>query len=336
MVKYRLGQSQKKYWQNMRYLLMVLGILFFTVLVCTTLLINGTIASISALSGNLNEYMAANSLSFEPIGQAIQGNGNFFDALGDVFGGYAGLASTFIAGMGAGLLRFAGDLIVFIIIFFLGILISRDAVFILSRFTRETRGAVETWCEMRIKNVLILLYIVLIVYCFYVQFTSAIGIILLVLFPFVYVFLSLLGEWLSAGKYRPKFKAVITWKNMLVLLLENLILSAISLVIIVLLNVFLGLLVGLFTGIAILIMKSAAISLNAQAMIFDPFVSDSKDTDPEETSVVETKTVPEAEIEEKTEDIKAEESTETPAIPDSAVEISVSGPANKKFSQIMT
>ena len=266
--------SLKTYWKNMRFLIMILGILFITLLLGTTLLVNGAAESISTIGKELGNYIAENSLSFEPIGQAFQGKGNFFDALGSVTGNYAGYVLTFISNLGIGVLKIARDIVIFTVLFLIGIVVSHDVVFVLAR-NKAKRGAVEALFEVFVRNVFMILYFVLIGYFFYVPFLKIVGTVFICAYPIAFCFLTLLAEWLVAGKNRPGFTSVVTIKNILVLFIENVIVLLISSVLGVLIYIFFGALIGFFLDLAILILGNVSVTLNGQAYVFGTYETES-------------------------------------------------------------
>lgn len=266
--------SLKTYWKNMRFLVMILGILFITLLLGTTLLVNGAAESISDIGKELGNYIAENSLSFEPIGQAFQGKGDFFDALGSVTGNYVGYVLTFVSNLGIGVLKIARDILIFAVLFLIGIVVSHDVVFVLAR-NKAKRGAVEALFEVFVRNVFMILYFVLIGYFFYVPFLKIVGTVFICAYPIAFCFLTLLAEWLVAGKNRPGFTSVVTIKNILVLFIENVIVLLISSVLGVLMYIFFGALIGFFLDLAILILGNVSVTLNGQAYVFGTYETES-------------------------------------------------------------
>ncbi len=264
--------SLKTYWKNMRFLIMILGILFITLLVGTTLLVNGASESISTIGKELGNYISENSLSFEPIGHAFQGKGNFFDALGSVTGNYVGYVLTFISNLGIGVLKLARDILIFVVLLLIGIVVSHDVVFMLAR-NKAKRGAVEAIFEIFVRNVFMILYFVLIGYFFYVPFLKIVGTVFLCVYPIAFCFLTLLAEWLVAGKDRPGFTSVVTIKNILVLFVENVIVLLISTVLGVLMYILFGALIGFFLDLAILILGNVSVTLNGQAYVFGTYTT---------------------------------------------------------------
>lgn len=262
--------SVKTYWKNMRFLIMILGILFIFLLVGLTLLANGAAESVSTIGKELGNYIAENSLSFEPIGQAFQGEGHFFEALGTVAGNYAGYALTFVTNLGIGVLKIAGDVVIFVILFLLGIVVCHDVVFVLAR-NKEKRGAIEAIFELFVRNVFVIFYFLLVGYFFYVPFLKVVGIVFLCAYPIAFCFLTLLAEWLVAGRERPQFTGVVTIKNIFLLFLENVIVLLISAVIGVLMYIFFGALIGFFLELALLILGNVSVALNGQAYVFDTY-----------------------------------------------------------------
>lgn len=266
--------SLKTYWKNMRFLVMILGILFITLLLGTTLLVNGAAESISTIGKELGNYIAENSLSFEPIGQTFQGKGDFFDALGSVTGNYVGYVLTFVSNLGIGVLKIARDILIFAVLFLIGIVVSHDVVFVLAR-NKAKRGAVEALFEVFVRNVFMILYFVLIGYFFYVPFLKIVGTVFICAYPIAFCFLTLLAEWLVAGKNRPGFTSVVTIKNILVLFIENVIVLLISSVLGVLMYIFFGALIGFFLDLAILILGNVSVTLNGQAYVFGTYETES-------------------------------------------------------------
>ena len=263
-----IKESMKTYWKNMRYLIMVLGILFVTLLISTSVFARGTMETINAVATEVSGYIESNNLSFATIGPALEKGGNFFNELGRILGNFAGLAGTFIAGVGVGIIRIIGAGIAFVVIFIIGIFVSHDIVFIMARYNKENRGIMEAWFEIYVKDILIILYILVVVYFLSVPFLQIPGLVLSALFPVSYCFLSLLGEWLAVGKGRPKFTSVITAKNVLILFVENIIAMLISGVLGVIVCLLMGAIVGIFVGLALTILAAVSVSLNAQAFLF--------------------------------------------------------------------
>lgn len=261
-------ESLKTYWKNMKYFIMVLGILFLTLLISTSFVARSTYDSVSVIADQLTQYIAANNMSFEPIAQAFKGNGNFFNAVGGVINSYAGFATTAVAQIGLGVVKFAGAILVFVILSVIGIFISHDVVFILSRYNRESNNILEVWFELYVKNVLIIIALVLIAYFLSVPFLNKLGLVLLIIFPIIYCLLSLIGEWIAAGRERPAFKNVVNVKNVCILFAENIIVLLISLAIAAVIFLLFGALVGFYSGLALLILAAVSISLNAQAFVF--------------------------------------------------------------------
>ena len=261
-------ESLKTYWKNMRYFIMVLGILFLTLLISTSFVARSTYNSISVISEELAKYISLHNMSFEPIAQSFQGKGNFFTALGGVIGTYAGFAGELVSELGLGVVKIAGALLVFVILSIIGIFISHDVVFILSRYSKEANNILEVWFELYVKNVLIIIALVLIVYFLSVPFLNKLGLVLLILFPIIYCILSLIGEWIAAGRERPAFKNVVNVKNVCILFAENIIVLLISLVIAAVVFLLFGALVGFYSGLTLLILAAVSISLNAQAFVF--------------------------------------------------------------------
>ena len=261
-------ESFKTYWKNMKYFIMVLGILFLTLLISTSFVARSTYNSISVISEELAKYISLHNMSFEPIAQSFQGNGNFFTALGGVIGTYAGFAGELVSELGLGVVKIAGALLVFVILSVIGIFISHDVVFILSRYSREANNILEVWFELYVKNVLIIIALVLIAYFLSVPFLNKLGLVLLILFPITYCILSLIGEWIAAGRERPAFKNVVNVKNVCILFAENIIVLLISLAIAAVIFLLFGALVGFYSGLTLLILAAVSISLNAQAFVF--------------------------------------------------------------------
>ena len=261
-------ESLKTYWKNMKYFIMVLGILFLTLLISTSFVARSTYDSVSVIADQLAQYIAANNMSFEPIAQAFKGNGNFFNAVGGVINSYAGFATTAVAQIGLGVVKFAGAILVFVILSVIGIFISHDVVFILSRYNRESNNILEVWFELYVKNVLIIIALVLIAYFLSVPFLNKLGLVLLIIFPITYCLLSLIGEWIAAGRERPAFKNVVNVKNVCILFAENIIVLLISLAIAAVIFLLFGALVGFYSGLTLLILAAVSISLNAQAFVF--------------------------------------------------------------------
>ena len=261
-------ESFKTYWKNMKYFIMVLGILFLTLLISTSFVARSTYNSISVISEELTKYISLHNMSFEPIAQSFQGKVNFFTALGGVIGTYAGFAGELVSELGLGVVKIAGALLVFVILSVIGIFISHDVVFILSRYSKEANNILEVWFELYVKNVLIIIALVLIAYFLSVPFLNKLGLVLLILFPIIYCILSLIGEWIAAGRERPAFKNVVNVKNVAILFAENIIVLLISLVIAAVVFLLFGALVGFYSGLTLLILAAVSISLNAQAFVF--------------------------------------------------------------------
>ena len=260
-------ESFKTYWKNMRYFIMVLGILFLTLLISTSFVARSTYNSISVISEELAKYISLHNMSFEPIVQSFQGKGNFFTALGGVIGTYAGFAGELVTELGLGVVKIAGALLVFVILSIIGIFISHDVVFILSRYSKEANNILEIWFELYVKNVLIITALILIVYFLSVPFLNKLGLVLLILFPIIYCILSLIGEWIAAGRERPAFKNVVNVKNVCILFAENIIVLLISLAIATVVFLLFGVLVGFYSGLVLLILAAVSISLNARAFV---------------------------------------------------------------------
>lgn len=263
-----IKESLKTYFKNMRYLIVVLGILFVIVLACTSIFAKGTIDSVSDVVSQIMNYLGANSLSFAPVGEAVKGGGSFFKALGEVLANYSGFFGTVISGVSFGIVGIASTLIIALVLFLIGLFICHDIVFIMARYNKESRNIIEAWFELFVRNVLVTLNLLLIVYCFYKSSLYYAGIILLILFPISYCFLSLLGEWLAVGSGRPPFTKVITIKNVALLFLENLISIILSVILSVIVFFLFGGLMGFFVGMALMILGLVSVSLNAQAFLF--------------------------------------------------------------------
>ena len=261
-------ESFKTYWKNMKYFIMVLGILFLTLLISTSFFARSTYNSITVITEELSKYISLHNMSFEPIVQSFQGKGNFFTALGSVIGTYAGFAGELVTELGLGVVKIAGALLVFVILSIVGIFVSHDVVFILSRYSKEANNILEVWFELYVKNVLIVIALVLIVYFISVPFLSTFGLILLALFPIIYCILSLIGEWIAAGRERPAFGNVVNVKNVCILFVEDIIVLLISIAIASVIFLLFGALVGFYSGLTLLILAAVSISLNAQAFVF--------------------------------------------------------------------
>ncbi len=263
-----IKESITTHLKNMRYLIVVLGILFVIILACISIFAKGTTDSISGVTSQILEYLNENSLSFAPVGDAIKEGGSFFKALGEVLGNYSGFFGTIVSGVSFGLVGVAGTVIVALILLLVGLFISHDIIFVMARYNKESRNIIEAWFEIFVRNVLVLLNLLLIVYCFYMKSLYYAGVVLLILFPVSYCFLSLLGEWLAAGSERPRFSDVITLKNVALLFLENLISIILSIILSAIIFFLFGGIIGFFVGMALMILGLVSVSLNAQAFLF--------------------------------------------------------------------
>ena len=100
------------------------------------------------------------------------------------------------------------------------------------------------------------------------------ALIMLCAFPVVYCFISLVIEWIAAGKCRPAFKDAVSIKNILILLLNDIIVLALAAAVGLLLVYIAGVLVGIFGVIAILIIGMASVTINAAVFVLKAKAAD--------------------------------------------------------------
>ena len=294
-------EAMKTYWKNMKYVLTVLGILFVTLLIGLTIFFNSAGVSVQQVRDEITAYAGENDFSGDRISEAITGESN--EKIGDAIAGtivtYANMAGVIAKSLGVGLLKIIGAIILFLVIEVIGIWLCHDIIFILARYNREKDNILEVWFELYVKNVLVLISAGIIAYIFSFEKIQIVGIVLACAYPLIYCFISLLSEWIAAGRERPKFTKVVTFKNTLILFAENLVVILISIAIAIACFYLFGLLVSFYVVLTLLILTAVSISLNAQAFIFGSnawknYLPDK--TKEEETVEIETKDDPKEDV----------------------------------------
>lgn len=247
----------KNYFRSLKYVFVVLGIMFLAFLIGATFFMKKTSADFS--------YM------IEQISQAAQSTGaanvgaGFFETLGNC----GELVLSVLGSILEELLNVVAGVVLFFGIQYIGIYIANVVVFLFERYDINHDNIFKICLEQLCRSIL-LFCVFAIISSVFIWVDSTVGLILLCLYPIAYCFVALLSAWLTAGKKkRPKWTESVTFKNMLLLLVSNILQILFSIAIAILAFYVLDVVAAIVVVIALLVIAMATTNLNAYAFIYN-------------------------------------------------------------------
>lgn len=248
----------KNYFHNLKYVFTVLGVMFLAFLTGISCFFRQTGLSLKTLGQELAD--AAGRTDFSLFGaeggleQVLENYGNF---LGDV--------SLSIAEGAAGILL---AVLVFCLIQAAGLYLSNLIVLFFERRDIRRDGILRILGEQLARGLLICLILALNLWIA-LKLNAGAGLVLLGLFPLTYCFVALLSAWLTAGKRsRVPRRNYLTFGNMLVLLLSNLLQLGLTLLLALLALRLFSSAAGAVLCAALVVLAASTANLNAYAMLY--------------------------------------------------------------------
>lgn len=259
-----------KFFNNLKYSFMVLGILFAALLLGLSFIYAGTGKAIEHSKTEISTLFKSSDLSMSRIEDSIRTLDPelIAGAVEDTEATYEKFYEDLKVLLQNGAVNIAIVLAIFLAIQLIAMAVGHDVVYFKSRYSKTGKGFL-TWLKLFIKNILVLAMIAGIIYLYTNNENAAI--ITACVFPIFYCFMSLMIEWIAAGKGRPKFTNVVTLKNILILLLEDVIILVLAAAFGYILILLFNMLVGFYGLITILIIGMATISVNAAVFVLNGY-----------------------------------------------------------------
>ena len=261
-----------KFFSNLKYSFMVLGILFFALLIGFSFIYTGTGKVLKNTGTEISSLITSSDLSLKAVEDSIAtlDPDRIYSSIEDTklkFEHFYEDLKLLLQNSGINLVIV---LAIFLLIQFIAMAVGHDVVYFKSRYSKAGKPFL-TWLKLLIKNIIVLAIIGGILYVYIYLKNENAAIVLACMFPIFYCFMSLLIEWIAAGKGRPKFCRVVSVKNILILLLEDVIIILLSALLGYLLILLFSILVGFYGSITILIVGMATISVNAAKFILNGY-----------------------------------------------------------------
>lgn len=247
----------KNYFRSLKYVFVVLGIMFIAFLVGASFFFKKTGADFTFLTEQISQ--AAQSM-----GAANAGAG-FFEALGNC----GDFLITVLAGIAQHIVNVVASVFVFLFIQYVGILVGNIVVFLFERYDINHDNIFKICLEQLCRSIL-LFFVFAIISAVFVWVDPTAGLVLLCLYPIAYCFVALLSAWLTAGKAkRPKWTESVTFGNMILLLISNILQILITMAVAVLAFYVFDVLAAVIIAVALLVIAMATTNLNAYAFIYN-------------------------------------------------------------------
>ena len=248
-----------------------MGIIFLVLLFDITVFSKGIIYSVGLTGSEIVTDVNNSDLTFNRVFNVLSGQSSedISSAVKGIENNFINFGNSIQDRLGTGVNRLISCAIIFGAIFVLGILIAYCTAYCVGLPDRKSRNIILTWLGSFLKCLIVL---ALLAGCIMLTFnaqTQNIGLILLLLFPVLLSFLTVLLEWIFAGKSRSAFTKVVTVGHVAALLLVFIITILITAVIAAVLLYFFGLLSGIFLSLSLVILVFVTLSLNAYSFNLD-------------------------------------------------------------------
>ena len=266
-----IGHLIKKYFSGMKNLMLVMGTIFLVLLFGITVFSKGLTYSVGLTSTEIVTDISNSDLTFNRVFNVLSGQSgeDLFAAVNGVVKNFTDFGNSIQDRLGTGVNRLITCAVIFGVIFVIGILIAYCTAYCVGLPDRKKRNIILTWLGSLLKCLIILALLAGCIMLTINAQTQNTGLILLALFPLLLCFLTLLLEWIFAGKSRSPFTKVVTVGHTAALLLVFIITIVITVVIAAALIYFFGLLSGVFLSLSLVILVFVTLSLNAYSFNLD-------------------------------------------------------------------
>lgn len=249
----------KNYFKNLKYVLLVLGIMFIAYLM-------GTSFFFKTASNNIQDFAAQISAITKNTDFNLFGvKGGFFQVITN----YAEFLKEILGNLLGAAIKLLMSLLAFILIQVIGVWIADMVSFFIGRHNVNHDNVLKVIMEQLFRAFCMIIVLALV---FVVMFKVNIyvGLVLLALGILWHPFVSLFCAWFTAGKdERPKWSQCVRFSNMMWLLLSNVVQIIITIAIIAILFTVLDALPAIVVSIAFLEILSVSRNLNAYTMVYN-------------------------------------------------------------------
>ena len=255
----------------MKYLMLIMGIIFLVLLFGITVFTRGLRYSIDLTASEIAAEAQSSDLTFNRVFNVLSGESkeDLFAAVKGVEQNFTGFGNALNDLLGTGVNRVITFAVIFGAMIVLGILIAYITAYCAGLPDRKNKNMFLAWIGAFLKCLIVLALLGGCVYLMLNEQTQNIGLVLTALFPVWYCFLLTLYEWIAAGKSRPPFTKVVTIGHVAALLLTLIITILITAVIAAVVIYFFGLLTGVFLSLSLVILIFVTVSLNAHSLMVD-------------------------------------------------------------------
>lgn len=276
----------KNYVHMLRYVLVVLGVLFISALIGSSLIYTNFNNAVHDMTEAIKDITDNTDLSFDRVRDAIVNSFNdvekdqvaesvtqykvesdmtetIDEALSGVIDNYANYATDILEVIGGTVVVILFAFLIAFIIQIIAIFLSGDIVYYYSRRDIDKKN-IFLLVIGRIVNTLVSL-VILAVIAFVLMYLTGLGIILVAVYPFVAIFVFLLLSWMAVNKKKDKvaFGKVVNPKNYFTLLASGILILIGSLILgAIIYNIF-GVITASYIFIALMIVTKETTRINA-------------------------------------------------------------------------
>lgn len=282
-----MKQCLKNYVHMLRYVLVVLGVMFICTLIGSSVMFNGINETLHFMTDTIKEITNDSDLSFDRVRDAIANSFNDIgkdqvaesvskyqvendmtetidEALSGVVDNYTEYASEILKLIGSTVLDILAAIAVAIVIQIVGIFVAGDLVYYYSRRDIDKKNLFLLFLERLLGNVVSIVILFLI--AFALMYFTGVGILLIVIYPFAACFGALLAAWGSLGKKRVAFGKVVNFKNFLVLIGSSILIIIGSLILGFIIYNYIGIITATNIFIALMIVTKECTRINAYVL----------------------------------------------------------------------
>ena len=248
-----------------------MGIIFLVLLFDITILSRGLTYSVGLTGSEIVTDVNNSDLTFNRVFDVLSGQSreDLLSAVKGIENNFINFGNSIQDRLGAGVNRLISCAIIFGAIFVLGILIAYCTAYCVGLPDRKNRNIILAWLGSFLKCLIVLALLAGCVMLTLNAQTQNTGLILLALFPILLSFMTVLLEWVFAGKNRSAFTKVVTVGHIAALLLVFIITILIAVIIAAALIYLFGLLSGIFLSLSLVILVFVTLSLNAYSFNLD-------------------------------------------------------------------
>ena len=295
----------KNYFHSLRYVLVILGAMFLTLMIGISIFINGSKNAISNMTDSVKTITHDTDLSFDEVKEALKDTFGVKDdvslttgaedvvthdistALENVVTNYTTYAAEVVETVAIAV----GKILLYIGFFFfiqiLGLIFGHDLTYYFVRYDIKSRNIFAVILERLFRSIVVFLYLLFMV--FVLMKLPIVGFILVLIYPFVYCIWSLLCAWVTGGKKRPSFKSVVNFPNIFALFFGNLVAIVITIILGIVIGFVFNGIVAVLIMIALFVVASVANTLNASLFVFDlAEESENEESEIEESEIEES------------------------------------------------